>query len=92
MVEVRHMDRLSGCDPFILAHQVEQVYYMSHSCQKLSASWVVYNENPQEQLHTPGDAGYHENQVEAREVVEVYQDDELPCSFNIDPNLAMLMM
>jgi hypothetical protein len=27
--------------------------------------------------------------VEAGEVHEVYQDDELPSSFNIDPNLAL---
>jgi hypothetical protein len=45
--------------------------------------------NPRERLHTPGDAGYHENQVEAEEVDEVYQDDEAPCSFNIDPNSAL---
>jgi hypothetical protein len=33
--------------------------------------------------------GDHENQVPAGEVDEVYQDDELPCSFNIDPELAL---
>jgi hypothetical protein len=27
--------------------------------------------------------------VPAGEVDEVYQDDELPCSFNIDPELAL---
>jgi hypothetical protein len=48
MVEVKHADWLSGCDMFILAHQVEQVYYMSYPCQKLSAWWVVYKVNPQE--------------------------------------------
>jgi hypothetical protein len=47
MVEVKHVDRLSGCDLFILAHQVEQVYYMLYPCQKLSAWWVVYKVNPQ---------------------------------------------
>jgi hypothetical protein len=30
----------------------------------------------QERLHTPSDAGYHENQVEAVEVDELYQNDE----------------
>jgi hypothetical protein len=74
---------------FILAHQVEQVYYMSYLCQKLSAWWVVYKVNPREWLQTSGDAGYHENQVEAREVDEIYQDDKLSCSFNIDPNSTL---
>jgi hypothetical protein len=42
--------------------------------------------NPHEWPHTPDDSGYHENQVP---VGEVYQDDELPCSFNINPDLAL---
>jgi hypothetical protein len=45
--------------------------------------------NPHERLHTPNDSGCHENHVPAREVDEVYQDDELPCSFNIDPELTL---
>jgi hypothetical protein len=45
--------------------------------------------NPHEWLHTPDDSGYHKNQVEAGEVDEVYQDDELSCSFNIDPYSAV---
>jgi hypothetical protein len=45
--------------------------------------------NPRERLHTPSDVDYHENQVEAEEVDEVYQNDELPSSFNIDPNSAL---
>jgi hypothetical protein len=45
---------------------------MMYLCEKLSAWWVVYRVNPREQLHTPEDSGYHENQVPAREVDEVY--------------------
>jgi hypothetical protein len=89
IVEVKHAYRLHGCDPFVLAHQIEQVYYMSYPCEKLSAWWVLYRVNPREWLHVPDDFGYHENQVPAREVDEVYQDDELPSSFNIDPNSAL---
>jgi hypothetical protein len=89
MIEVKHADRLSDYDPFILAHQVEHMYYMSYLYKKLIAWWVVYKVNPRERLHTPGDAGYHENQVEAAEANEVYQDDELSCSFNIDPNSTL---
>jgi hypothetical protein len=84
MVEVKHAHRLHGCDPFVLAHQAEQVYYMSYLCEKLSVWLVVYRVNPRERLHTPDDFGYHENQVAAGEVDEVYQDDELSYSFNID--------
>jgi hypothetical protein len=62
---------------------------MSYPCEKLSAWWVVYRVKPRERLHTPYDSGYHENQVSDGELDEVYQDDELPCSFNINPNLAL---
>jgi hypothetical protein len=89
MVEVKHAHQLRGCDPFVLAHQVEQVCYMSYPCEKLSAWWVIYRVNPHELLHTPGDSGYHENQVPVGEVDEVYQDDELSFSFNINPDLAL---
>jgi hypothetical protein len=50
---------------------------------------MVYRVNPREQLHTPNDSSYHENQVAAGEVDEVYQDDELPYLFNIDLDSAL---
>jgi hypothetical protein len=62
---------------------------MLYPCEKLSAWWTVYRVNPREWLHMPDDSGYHENQVSVGEVDEVYQDDELPCSFNINPDLAV---
>jgi hypothetical protein len=49
----------------------------------------VYRVNPHEWLHAPDDSGYHENQVASGEVDEVYQDDELSCSFNIDQDLTL---
>jgi hypothetical protein len=59
---------------------------MSYPCEKLSAWWMMYRVNPHERLHTPDDSGYHENQVATGEVDGVYQEDELLCSFNIDPD------
>jgi hypothetical protein len=46
--------------------------------------WVVYRVNPRERLHTLDDSDYHDNHVVAGQVDEIYQDDELLCSFNID--------
>jgi hypothetical protein len=89
MVEVKHVHRLRGCDPFVLAHQVEQVYCMPYPCKKLSVWCVVYGVNPCERLHIPNDSGYHKNQVPPGEVDEVYHDDELSSSFNIDPDSAL---
>jgi hypothetical protein len=36
VVEVKHNERLRGYDTFVLAHQVEQVYYLPYPCQKLN--------------------------------------------------------
>jgi hypothetical protein len=60
MVEVKHNEWLQGYDMFVLAHQIEQVYYLSYPCQKLNAWSVVHKVNPREWLHTPGNAGYHD--------------------------------
>jgi hypothetical protein len=89
MVEIKHAHRLRGCDPFVFAHQVEQVYYTLYPCEKLSVWWVVYRVNPRERLHTPDDSGCHENQVPTGDVDDVYQDDELPYSFHIDPDSTL---
>jgi hypothetical protein len=59
MVEIKHNARLPGNDDFILAHQVEQVYYLKYPCQKLVAWWAVFKVNPHEQLYTPTDVVYH---------------------------------
>jgi hypothetical protein len=32
MIKVKHNERVQGYDTFILAHQVEQVYYLSYPC------------------------------------------------------------
>jgi hypothetical protein len=37
MVEVKNNERLRGYDTFVLAHQVDQVYYLSYPCEKVSA-------------------------------------------------------
>jgi hypothetical protein len=89
MVEVKHAHQLRGYDPFVLAHQVEQVYYMSCPFEKLSEWWVVYRVNLREWLHTPDDSSYHENHVPTGEVDEVYPEVELSCPFHIDPDSTL---
>jgi hypothetical protein len=42
VVEVKHAHRLRGCDPVILAHQVEQLYYMLYSYKiKVHGEWCT---------------------------------------------------
>jgi hypothetical protein len=45
--------------------------------------------NPREWLHTLGDAGYHDTLTLDDDVDEVYQEEELPPSFVIDPGAGL---
>jgi hypothetical protein len=81
MVEVKHNERQWEYDTFVLAYQVEQVYYQPYPCEKRSAWWVVHKVNTRKQLHTLSDAGYHDTMTLDD---EVYQEEELPPSFVID--------
>ena len=55
MVEVKHELKTSACSKFVLAHQVDQVYYIPYPSIKLEATWVVYKVNPRERLHNKGE-------------------------------------
>jgi hypothetical protein len=41
---------------------------------------------PREWLHTPDDAGYHDTPTLDDDVDELYQEEELPPSFVVDPS------
>jgi hypothetical protein len=82
MVEVKHNEWLQGYDSFVLAHQVEQVYY-------LHVWWVVHKVNPHEWLYTPGDARYHDTPALDGEVDELYQEEELSTYFVVKPGLGL---
>ena len=52
LVEVKHSARLSNFDPFVLASQVTQVYYLPYACQSPSLLpwWLVYHVPPKNRL------------------------------------------
>ena len=48
MVEVKHTSRISGRDNnIVLAHQAQQVYYLSYPHPSMKNWWVVYKVNPE---------------------------------------------
>jgi hypothetical protein len=49
MVEVKHESCYSGSN-LLLAHQVQQVYYLNYLHPSLKNWWIVYNVNPK--MHT----------------------------------------
>jgi hypothetical protein len=86
MVKIKHNGKLPGNDDFILAHQVEHVYYLKYPCQKLAAWRVVYKVNPREWLQTPTNVVYH---FDDEQVDEIFQEEELSTSFVIKPSAAL---
>jgi hypothetical protein len=86
MVEIKHNAKLLGNDDFILPHQVKYVYYLNYPYQKLVAWQVVYKVNPREWLYTLTDAAYH---FDDEQVDEIYQEEELPTSFLVEPREAL---
>ena len=89
MVEVKPGEHVRGQDNFILAHQCEQVYYMTYPCSKLSSWWVVYKVNPRERLHIHDDDCYRQCLLEDKENYGIIQEDELANSFNVDISEAL---
>jgi hypothetical protein len=86
MVKIKHNAKLPGNDDFILAHQVEHVYYLKYPCQKLAAWRVEYKVNPREWLQTPTNVVYH---FDDEQVDEIYQEEELSTSFVIKPSASL---
>ncbi|CAD6242072.1 unnamed protein product [Miscanthus lutarioriparius] len=89
LVEINHTLRLSNFNPFVMASQITQVYYLSYPCKnrELSLWWVVYHVAPH------GCVPMNESSSEAMNmegvVQDVYQADGLDGAFVIDLSDAL---
>jgi hypothetical protein len=86
LVEVKHSSRLRNFEPFVLASQVTQVYYLPYACDKpnLRDWWVVYHVAPRERL-PPIDI--NNDSIETEEPshdISFFQEDGLEGTFVID--------
>jgi hypothetical protein len=68
MVEVKHESRYLGSN-LLLAHQTQQVYYLSYSHPSLKNWWVVYKVNLEMHTHR-----YNEY-VKGHEDDDIYQEE-----------------
>jgi hypothetical protein len=67
MVEVKYESRYSGIN-LLLAHQVQQVYYLSYPHKRMKKWWVVYKVNPE--IHT-----HRYDEYMKRNEEDVYQEE-----------------
>lgn len=75
MVEIKHTSRYTENDNnIVLAHQVNQVYYLTYPHPSLNAWWVVYKVNPELDPRRYDD--YNEE-----DHIDVYQDEVVEDTF-----------
>jgi len=83
LVEVKHIARLKSFDPFVMASQVTQVYYLSYPCKKeLLPWWVVYQVAPHGCV--PRNTDNTESMSSEETIHDVYQEEGLDGTFVID--------
>jgi hypothetical protein len=83
LVEVKHASRLKSFDPFVMASQVTQVYYLSYPCKnkELSPWWVVYQVAPHGCV--PLNTDNIESMSSEEPIHDVYQEEGLDGTFVI---------
>jgi hypothetical protein len=89
LVEIKHAARLSVFEPFVLASQVKQVYYLPYACQRLDLKewWVTYQVTPHGYINVDdSDDGPHTGPVEE---VLFFQEEGLEGTFVIDLNFEV---
>lgn len=74
IVEVKHESRFKGSDysNVVLAHQAQQVYYLTYPHENLKSCWVVYKINPE--VH-PLRYDYYNTNNEDDDSVNIYQEE-----------------
>ena len=84
LVEIKHAARLKSFDPFVMASQVTQVYYLSYPCKnkELSPWWVVYQVAPHGCV--PRNTDNTESMSSEETIHDVYQEEGLDGTFVID--------
>jgi hypothetical protein len=83
MVEFKHILRYSGSN-LLLAHQAQQVYYLSNLHPSLKNWWVVYKVRPK--MHTC----QYDEYVEGHEDDDIYQEEiEVDQNFTISDGAGL---
>jgi hypothetical protein len=95
LVEVKHTSRLSNFDPFVMASQVTQVYYLPYAFKKredLNEWWVVHKVAPHGRIppyNCSAESSFAEG---SSQDVSFYQEEGLDGTFVIDLGDALDLM
>jgi hypothetical protein len=83
MVEVKHGLHYSGSN-LLLAHQAQQVYYLSYSHPSFKNWWVVYKVHPE--MHTR----QYDKYIGGHEDDDIYQEEiEVDQNFTVSDRLGL---
>jgi hypothetical protein len=83
MVEVKHESRYSGSN-LSLAHQTQQVYYLSYPHPSLKSWFVVYKVNPEMHTHR------YDEYMERYEDDDIYQEEiEVHQNFTVSDRASL---
>ena len=91
LVEIKHSSRLSVFEPFVMASQVKQVYYLPYACMDKSDLrdwWVAYHVSPRNYI-PPSDINDDSDTPVGLAEMSFYQEDGLPGSFVIDLGIEL---
>jgi hypothetical protein len=90
-VEIKHAARLSVFEPFVLASQVKQVYYLPYACQRsdLQEWWVTYQVTPHGYVSVDDSVDDPNPRIGPVEEVLFFQEEGLEGTFVIDLNFEL---
>jgi hypothetical protein len=84
MVEVKHESHYSVSN-LLLAHQAQQVYYLSYPHPSFKNWWVVYKVRPEIHTHR------YDEYVEGHEDDEIYQEEiEVEQNFTVSDGVRLV--
>ena len=89
-MEVKHESTNPANEPFVLASQVKQVYYLPYACKSdpnLNKWWIAYKVRPPGSLPIPSLDDYNAEETPSN-VDDVYQEDALDGVSKISINIG----
>lgn len=89
LVEVAHASQNPANEPFVLASQVKQVYYLPYACKSdpvLKEWWIAHKVSPLGNISIPSMDDYH---AEDQPSVDTFQEDGLDGEFYVDIGLGL---